>query len=249
MDTTTSGDGGAQPQPKEPEAVQAEVVQDDQSTSQPQDQPNESSADSTAEPTEAPQQEESQADGGVDIEAWAQKKGLPLDDPKKLAEMYYNAEKKMHEATQTQKSPVQPPEPLDVTGDVNYDQLIQRQNQQELRTYVRDWFDANPEMKEHRQELMQIANERPWLNNLDDIRAHYLASPDRQKNLKSEGGREALTNLAQKQQQTPPSAGATNANSYATNKITPQNVDEMVAKMSVEEYRKRLPEINAALQG
>lgn len=245
MDTTTSGDGGAQPQPKEPEAVQAEVVQDDQSTSQPQDQPNESSADSEQPQEEAPQ--ESQADGEVDIEAWAQKKGLPLDDPKKLAEMYYNAEKKMHEATQ--KSPVQPPEPLDVTGDVNYDQLIERQNQQELRTYVRDWFDANPEMKEHRQDLMRIANERPWLNNLDDIRAHYLADPARQKNLKSEGGREALTNLAQKQQQTPPSAGATNANSYATNKITPNNVDEMVAKMTPEEYQKRLPEINAALQG
>lgn len=242
MDTTTSDDGALKAQPETSEAEAAEVVVDDQSASQPQDQPNESSADSEQPQEEAPQ--ESQAD---DVKEWAEKKGLPLDDPIKLAQMYRDAEKKMHQATQ--KSTVQPPEPLEVTGDANYDQLIERQNQQELRTYVRDWFDANPEMKEHRQELMQIANERPWLTNLDDIRAHYLADPSRLESLKTEGGREALTNLAQKQQQTPPRAGATNANSYATGKITPQNVDEMVAKMSVEEYRKRLPEINAALQG
>lgn len=243
MDTTTSDEGGVQPQPQTSEAEAAEVQQDE-SASQPQDQQDESSADSQSEQTSEGDAQESQAD---DIEAWAQKKGLPLDDPKKLAQMYRDAEKKMHQATQTQKTQVQPPEPLETTGEPNYDQLIERQNQQELRTYVRDWFDANPEMKEHRQELMQIASERPWLNNLDDVRAHYLADPERLKSLKSEGGREALTNLAQKQQQTPPTAGATNANSYATNKITPKNVDEMVAKMSPEEYRKRLPEINAAL--
>lgn len=247
MDTTTQDEGAIQAQPIESGAEAAEVQSqptEEQSASQPQDQPNESSADSEQPQEEA--QEESQAD---DVKEWAEKKGLPLDDPIKLAQMYRDAEKKMHEVTQTQKSQVQPPEPLELTGDINYDAIVERQNQQELRTYVRDWFDANPEMKQHRDDLMKIANERPWLQNLDDIKAHYLADPSRLQSIKTEGGRQALTNLAQKQQQSPPNASATNANSYASSKITPQNVDQMVANMTPEEYQKRLPEINAALQG
>lgn len=242
MDTTTQDEGAQVAQPEMTSGAEAAEVQQDESASQPQDQLNESSADSEQPQEEA--QQESQAD---DVKEWAEKKGLPLDDPIKLAQMYRDAEKKMHEVTQRPK--VDPPQPLEPTGDINYDQLIERQNQQELRTYVRDWFDANPDMKDHRQELMQIASERPWLQNMDDIRAHYLADPNRLKSIESEGGRKALTNLAQKQQQQPPQAGATNANSYASSKITPQNVDEMVSKMSPEEYQKRISEINAALQG
>lgn len=253
MDTTTSDSGAEQAQPQTSEAEAAEVVQD-QSASQPQDQLNESSADSTEEqPVEQEAQQESQADGD-DIKDWAEKKGLPLDDPVKLAQMYRDAEKKMHEVTQQQNKPqVKPPEFLEETGDERYDAIVQRQNQQELRTYVRDWYEANPEMREHHADLSKIANERPWLQNMDDIKAHYLAeqanNPERLASLKKEGGREALTNLAQKQQQQPPTSGATNANSYSSNRITPQNVDQMVANMSVDEYQKRLPEINAALQG
>lgn len=247
MDTTTSGDGAQVAQPQEPEAESVEQVQDQQDASNTNDQPNESTADSTEETQESPQQEESQADGD-DVQAWAEKKGLPLDDPIKLAKMYRDAEKRMHEATtQIPKTPVEPPQLMESSGDPNYDALVERQNIQEQRVYVRDWFDANPDMKEHREDLSRIAAERPWLTNLDDVRAHYLASPDKLKSVRTEGGREALTNLAQKQQQTPPSSGATNANSYASNKLTAKNVDSMVAKMSPEEYRKRLPEINAAM--
>ena len=248
MDTTTSEDGAIQAQPTTNEAVTTEAPTDapaqdapvdDQSTSQAQDQ-----AEGTTADAEQDVSSESQAD---DITEWAEKKGLPLDDPKKLAQMYRDAEKKMHEATQ-QKTNIQPPEPLETTGDANYDQLVERQNVQELRTYVRDWFDANPDMKEHRRELEKIATERPWLSNLDDVRAHFLADPNRLESLKSEGGRQALTNLAQKQQQQPPSSGAGSPSSESS-KITPQNVDAMVKNMSVEEYQRRLPEINAALQG
>lgn len=246
MDTTTLDDGANEAQPITSEAEPAEVVTDE-SASNNNDQLNESTADSTEEPQEAPQKEESQADDD-DVQSWAEKKGLPLDDPIKLAKMYRDAEKKMHEATtQVPRTPVQPPELLEPTGDTNYDQIVERQNVQEQRIYVRDWFDANPDMKEHRDDLSRIASERPWLTNLDDVRAHYLASPDKLKSMKTEGGREALTNLAQKQQQTPPSSGATNANSYASNRLTAANVDSMVAKMSPEEYQKRLPEINAAM--
>lgn len=248
MDPTTLDDGANTAQPVESEAESAEQPQvEEQSASNTNDQPNESTADSTEEPQEAPQEEESQADGD-DVQAWAEKKGLPLDDPIKLAKMYRDAEKKMHEATtQVPKTPINPPELLEPTGDDNYDQIVERQNVQEQRIYVRDWFDANPDMKEHREDLARIAAERPWLTNLDDVRAHYLASPEKLKSVESEGGRRALTNLAQKQQQTPPSSGATNANSYASNKLTAANVDEMVAKMTPEEYAKRLPEINAAM--
>jgi len=260
MDTTTSDDGAqvAQPQETEAEAVD-QSPQAEENASQTQDQPNESTADSVEsndseeQPQEEAPQQESQADDD-DIQAWAEKKGLPMDDPVKLAKMYKDAEKKMHEVTQNKpKMNVKPPEFLEETGDERYDAIVQRQNQQELRTYVRDWYEANPDMREHHAQLSQIAQQYPDLQSMDHIKAHFLAQqysdPKRLESLKKEGGREALTNLAQKQQQTPPSSGATNSNSYASKKITAANVDDMVANMSVDEYQKRLPEINAAIRG
>lgn len=244
MDTTTSDEGAPVAQPQASEAEAAAVQ--DQGASTNNDQASESTADSSKQEPVA--QAESQADDD-DVQAWAEKKGLPLDDPVKLAKMYRDAEKKMHEATnQVHKTPIEPPELLEPSGDVNYDQLVERQNVQEQRIYVRDWFEANPDMKEHRAELTRISAERPWLTNLDDVRAHFLASPQRLKDVKTEGGREALTNLAQKQQQIPPSAGATNSGVYESNNITPQNVYQLVDKNGPEWFQKNYAAINEAIQ-
>jgi len=257
--TTTSEDGVQSTQPTTNEAVEATldgseqiIANDDNGT--PTNEPLSQAQDASEAVSEEPQVEEpkeTQAENvDDDLVEWTEKKGLKInpDNPNevKLAQMQRDAERAMHKANQL-KSAVQPPEMLEASEDANYNQVIERQNTLELKTYVRDWFDANPEMKDHRDDLQRIANERPYLNNMDDIRAHFLADPSRLESLKKEGGRSALQNLAQKQQQTPPSAGATNANSYASNKLTSANVDSMVAKMTPEEYQKRLPEINAAM--
>ena len=197
----------------------------------------------------APEAQAPQADDTVE---WAKKKGLEInpDNPNevKLANMQREAERKMHEATAS-KPTIEPPALLEETGDPNYDPLVERQNTLELKQYVRDWFDANSEMKEHRAELQKIATERPWLQDMDDVKAHFLANPSREAQLKTDGGREALTNLAQKQQQIPPGANATNSGVYESGTITPANVYEQIDKHDQEWFQKNYKTINKAISG
>jgi len=247
MDTTTSEDGATPvAEPQQPEAEAAEVPQEP-SASQENDQPNESSAEEAAqvEPAEA------QADDG--LARFAEAKGF---DPKALSEgerkalsMAQNAEKRMHEATQPTKPNIQPPESMELSDDQNYNTLIERQNKMEMQTYVRDWFEGNPDMKEYRGDLQRIANEKPHLSNMDDVRAHFLANPEKLTSLKSEGGREALQNLAQKQQQIPPQSGATNTQAYKSAAITSKNVYDLVDKNGQDWFEKNHDAISQAMQG
>jgi len=227
MDTTTSVDGGTEvPQPTETtEAVAAESVDTsvntEETTSQQNDQQN-----ASAEETDS-----SQAD---DISEWAKKKGLPLDDPVKLATMYRDAERKMHEASMKSKeleNTVSQTVPVEYTGDPAFDQYAQTVNALLIRDNVRDFFDNNPEAREFESKMAEIVTERPHLQgDLDALYALARNDPNREAELKQAGGREALTNLAQKQQAIPPSAGATNSGEFSSEKITSANVDELVAK-------------------
>lgn len=267
MSTTTPDDGAAQAaQPDDSAAVSTGhnedqvIVTDENGT--PSMQPVASevqdeavSAEATETPTEEQKPKETQAADKTDAEiaAWSEKKGIKInpDNPNevKLARMQLEAERKMHESRQV-KSPVQPPEELPLTGeDVNYDQVAERLNRQEQLLYVRNWFDANPAAKEHRDELQQIAANRPWLTNMDDVYAHFLANPSREAQLRQEGGKQALTNLAQKQQQIPPAAGATNSGVYQSNQITPQNVYDLVDKNDQAWFEKNHKAISDAMSG
>lgn len=248
-DTTTPVDGVAsdeavtnapsatQPTPPSDEGTQTtEAVTDDQSTS--------------TEPKDAEAAPEEEAQATDEFAKFAKAKGFDpealSDGERKALEMARNAEKRMHEATQ---KPVEPPAEVPLTGDDSLDGVIARQNATDLKLYVRDWFDGNPEMKEYRSELTKIANERPWLQNMDDVKAHFLSNPEHAAQLKSEGGRQALANLAQKQQAIPPSANATNSAVYESNKITSENVDDLVAKNSQAWYNEHRDEIRAASFG
>jgi len=263
MDTTTPVDGVASSdavnapagptQPIKTEAVaddsQTAPVkqgQDDESTSTDQDQ-NADAASGESTPPEA------QANDEAELAKFAKAKGYDseklTDGERKALDMARNAEKKMHEATQTAKTNIEPPQEVPLTGQDNIDEVIARQNASDLKLYVRDWFDANPDMKEHRQDLQKIADERPWLQNMDDVKAHFLADPNRTAQIEKEGGRKALTNLAQKQQAIPPSANANNSGVFESSKITPENVDELVAKNDQAWYIAHRAEIQAAAFG
>lgn len=246
-DTTTPVDGvasdAAVASPPAEEATQpsTEAVDDTQVS----DASQTPSADEAVS-EDSSQSSQAQAELGKDeLTDWLQKKGLEInfENPNevKLANMQFNAEKKMHEATQ--KPSITPPEPVAETGDDTLDELVARQNKLELQTYVRDWFETNPEMKEHRSDLKRIADEKPWLQNMDDVKAHFLADPNRTEQLKQDGGREALTNLAQKQQGRPPVANATNSADYTTGKITSENVDQLVVQNDMEWYKANREEI------
>lgn len=258
MDTTTPDAGAQAAQPETPAAVTPvedagiPIVTDENGTptlADASDAPEATPSATEAAPTEA------QATDKTDDEivAWSEKKGLTInpENPNevKLARMQLEAERKMHEARQVQ-SPVQPPEELPYTGDdVNYDAVVERLNKQEQLGYVRNWFEANPTAQEHRDELSKIAEARPWLTNLDDVYAHFLADPSQQEKLKKAGGVDALTNLAQKQQAIPPNAGSAPAQSFETMTITPNNVYDLVEKNDQSWFEKNHDEISRAMSG
>lgn len=269
MDTTTP-DGGASAQPEQTSEAVQPVIQNgvaiDSNGSPVEADTSQQSADSTVEQsTDASEAvsaqestQETQAEVAADktddeIVAWSEKKGLKInpENPNevKLARMQLEAERKMHEANQI-RSQVQPPEEIELTGtDANYDAIAERLNQQEMRNYVTTWFDANPSAKEHRTELQQIAEQRPWLTNLDDVYAHFLADPSQQSKLKKEGGVEALTNLAQKQQAVPPNSGASTGSGVESETITPQNVYSLVDSHDQAWFERNHAAISQAMSG
>lgn len=180
-----------------------------------------------------------------DIESWAKQKGLPMDDPVKLATMYRDAEKKMHEATQKRELETQAIDNVQYIGDTD-DPLRLSVNQLLIQNQVRDFFDRTPDAREYEGKMAEIVQSRPHLQN--DLDALYaLAAKDsfsaKEGELKAAGGREALTNLAQKQAGIPPTANATNSADFTTSKITPENVDRLVAENSMDWYKANRQEI------
>lgn len=266
MDTTTP-DGGATAQPEQTSAaVSTEdqgipIVTDENGTPSLADtsQPSASEASEAvsesapAEPVETQAEEQVAAadKSDEDIVAWSEKKGLSInpENPNevKLARMQLEAERKMHEARQI-PSP-EPPEVLPVSEDTDpaIQQVIDIQNETNLKLYVRDWFDAHPDAKENREQLQQIAEQRPWLSNLDDVYAHFLADPNYQAKVRQEAGVQALTNLAQKQQAIPPSSGASPSQSFESQTITPQNVYDLVDKNDQSWFEKNHDAISRAM--
>lgn len=266
MDTTTP-DGGAQAQPETTEAVTTghnadQVITTDDNgtptmapvTSAQEETPSAEEAVSEEEVPVASTEETQAAEDKTDDEmvAWSEKKGIKInpDNPNevKLARMQLEAERKMHAANQIKS--VEPAEELPLTGDPNYDAIAERLNRREQVDYVRSWFDANPSAKDARTELQEIAAARPYLTNMDDVYAHYLASsPSREADIRKQGGKEALTNLAQKQQQIPPGTNATNSGEYVSGQITPQNVYDLVDKNDQAWFEKNHKAISKAMSG
>lgn len=271
MDTTTSEDGAvltAQPGTNEAGADDGAMVitTDENGTPtmvpvnqvQPTSEPNAASTQDEEEAVEAKANEaeanSTQAqDTDSEVVEWAEKKGLKIDPTNpnevKLAKMQLENDRRFHEMQQNRPK-VTPPELIEEAEDPALNQVVQRQNDAEIKLYVRDWFDANPEMKQHREVLMNIAKERPYLHDMDDVAAHLYRDPSFVSNLKNEGGRQALENLAQKQAAIPPEASSSNTNVYASsNTITPQNVYDLVEKNSQAWYEKNHEKIVRAMKG
>lgn len=222
------------------------------------------------EPTEQPEEQtEVSTEVSVDVDdepseddqlvKFAQAKGLELDsdNAKKAAKMAMNAEKLMHQksqqASQLEKATkiTDDQVPVGLTAP-EADSL--RVRNLELKYEVSDWKSRNPDKLKYESEMVQVLSDptkrllvQEGLLTLDDVYSIAKATaPGVEAALKSQGKKEALQTLAHKQQAAVPRGNAVTAVSAAS-QITPQNVDAMVANMSVEEYRRRLPEINAAL--
>lgn len=256
MDTTTPVDGADSAQPQSTEAVTVEgneqvITTDENGTpsleaTSTNDQPVQ---DEAVEDAPAP----TQADSDDDVESWAKKKGLPLEDPVKLAQMYRDAEKKMHEATAKARefnTAVMDQPLIDYTGNEVIDQIATQMNQLTIQNKVNSFWESNPEAREFESKMAEIVTERPHLR--DDLDALYALArndPSREAELKREGGRQALTNLAQKQQAVPPTASATNGGSYESAVITPSNVYDMVDSHDQQWFEQNHKAISDAMQG
>jgi hypothetical protein len=100
--------------------------------------------------------------------------------------------------------------------------------------------------------MAEIVQSRPHLqNDLDALYALAANSPSRAAELKTEGGRQALTNLAQKQSAVPPTSSASTGNTVNPDRITPDNVDQLVGQHmgDTKWYKAHESEINRAMAG
>lgn len=229
--------GMAIPQPETTEPAEAEVTTEE--TSQ-----------------EAPTEVEPSNEDNSTVE-WLKNKGIDPSSPEaieKVAEMARNAEKAMHskaqKASELEKAIdsgiTQEAESLGLSDDDRLD--IARIK---TKLTVREFFDAVPEAKEYEQAMISELAAKPHLaNDLESLYATAVFKSGGLESVKSQTKRDTLESLAHKQTAAVPRGNATNGSQIeSATAITPQNVDQMVARMSVEEYRKRLPEINRAMAG
>lgn len=216
----------------------------------------------TTEPEKKPVDEQIKSEPSEEeqLVKFAETKGLQLDsdNAKKAAKMAMEAEKRMHQATsragELEKT-------MTTMSDDSADQLaeqtgqdpevLKRLQRMEVKDSIREFWDKNPEARKYEQEMAKIAVESGLYGSPEAIlnASYAIAQSKNTDTVKSQAQRETLERLAQKQQAAVPTGNAVNSGSMTTATITPQNVDAMVANMSVEEYQRRLPEINAAMAG
>lgn len=178
-------------------------------------------------------------------------KGIDPKSPEaleKVAEMAINAEKVMHSKAQ-KASELEKALDTGITEEAAAQGLSDDERLDIVRIKtklgVREFFDNNPEAKPYEQAMIQELTTKPHL--AGDLESLYANAVVRSGKLQSQGRKEALESLAHKQTAAVPKGNAVTSDLSAGSAITPQNVDQMVSQMSVEEYRKRLPEINAAM--
>lgn len=189
-----------------------------------QAQPVEQVTDQVAEnqPVEStePNDSQEQAAPSDDNLAWLQNKGIDPSDPEavaKVAKMYRDAEKAMHssaqEKAQLQQALSQPPAPENytdpATGQVDpVAQLQQTVQAMQTKQTVDDFFSSNPDAKAYEESMIKIVTDSPAMSQL--VQAGYLsvpqlyqmargADPSIEAKARTEGGREALQKVADKQ--------------------------------------------------
>lgn len=192
-------------------------------------------------------QEENTEDN--EVKSWAEKKNLPLDNPIKLAKMYREAEQKMHQATEGAKLK----EVLPSQENEFNDPLVEVRNeltQMKMQNSVNDFYANNPDAREYDGKMAQLVQEDP--NLAGNLKALYALARFDELNTQSDdirrdGGREALTKLAQKQQATAIKGNAVNGQMAPSTKITSANVDQLVGQNDHAWYLKHRDEINQAM--
>lgn len=218
----------------------------------------------TTDSTQEAQETEEPAKADNSSVEWLKKKGIDPNSPEaieKVAEMARNAEKAMHEKAQKASE-------LEKSVQVSQDELpydapdnvlnANRVRNIELKQQLQDWRLANPDKREQEKAMTDLLVSDPNLRAmvregyLDFDKLHAMAkglNTDIVGDAKSQGKREALETLAQKQQAAVPTGSAVSPSGTGAESITPQNVDRLVATHDVEWFKAHHDEINRAMAG
>ena len=235
-DTTTSDsvESGADDAQLETTDVNTEAVTEDEETSQ------------TSESDESGSDEDNSDD--TELKEWAAKKNLPLDDPIKMAKMYREAEQALGKKGQKEgqlKNAVSTANEASSTED--YQAL--KNEVEALSFYVN-----HPDAKQYESTMVDILEEKPHLASdleavLDIARGRSMTDAATRLAERNAGKKKAHESAEQAGRAAQPRASAHSTTTVG--KITPQNVDQVVAQHMGDPvwYQKNLAAINAALEG
>ena len=190
----------------------------------------------------------------TELTKWAQAKGLELttETEIKMAKMARESEKAMHSA-KSDKSVLQ--EEAMKTND-SADPIAEKLASLEAKVAISDFYNANPDARAYDEKMGEALAEDPalleYVRSTGNISAVYgiVKSQDSAKeaeSFKKEGGREALTQLASKQQAAAVKGSAVNSAPSSSEKITPQNVDALIGKNGQQWYMAHRDEINKVM--
>jgi hypothetical protein len=236
-DTTTSDsvDSGVDETQLEDTGTQTEAVNEDEGTSQPSD-----------DATDGPDKDNSD---DAELEAWAASKNLPLDDPRKVAKMYREAEKHMHETAKKSK------EGQLKSAVSTANEASSTEDYQALKNEVEalSFYVNHPDAKQYESAMVDILEEKPYLASdldavLDIAKGRGITDAATRLSERNAGKHEARTEAEQAGRAAPPRVSARAATS-SNSRITPQNVDALMGQHmgDVKWYNAHKDEINAAL--
>lgn len=231
-DTTTTqptDDAGAQAPPVEP--VVTDVADETTTT-----EPSEPSSDAAEETPSAPTADDK-------LQKFARSQGIDLDSPSAIKAAQI-AMKAQSEATRNYQKASQIEKGMIEMSDSSAEQVAQATGQDpevlkrlqriEVRDTIRDFWDKHPGAAKYEDRMTEIANTAGLYGTPEAIlkAAYGMAVAEDTDNVKSQGKREALQSLAQKQQAAVPTGHATNPS--ATPKEKP------FKELSLEEMRAKL---------
>lgn len=212
----------------------------------------------TSETTEdAPTTEDKSSD---EIIEWATNKGLEINPDNanevKLARMQREAEQAAHAKFAEAKALRDEVKSKTEYSDDAFDELRAEVRTLKAQNSIGNFYKEYPDASEYDAAMADLVREDPNMLELamaGNLKPLYaLAKLNKldsaKEELRQDGGREALKTLAQKQQATAITGNAVTS-TLSSDKITPQNVDRLVAQNDQEWFKKNYDAINKAMAG
>lgn len=194
------------------------------------------------------------------LKKYAQSQGLELDSPNAVkaakiamanqAEVTRNYHKTSElEKSMTQMSDDSAEQVAQATGE--NPEVLKRIQRMEVKNSINEFWSNNPDARDYESQMTEIAQSAGLYGTPEAIlKASYaMAKAQDSDNLRTQGKREALESLRDKQQASVPRGNAVNSSPVQSDAITPQNVDALVGSHDLKWYEANREAINKAMAG